>query len=116
VSDPEWKSDRATQAFYVWAKKYLPDADPTDLFVAYGYASGYTLVHTLKQCGDDLTRENVMRQAANLKDVEVPMLLPGVKMNTSATDFFPIEQLQLQRFDGKKWVRFGELIDAAQRR
>jgi hypothetical protein len=64
----------------------------------------------LKQCGDDLTRENVMRQAANLKDVELPMLLPGIKLNTSATDFYPIEQAQLVRFDGKTWVRFGELM------
>jgi branched-chain amino acid transport system substrate-binding protein len=115
-SDPEWKNDRATQAFFAWAKKHLPDADPTDPFVAYGYASAHTLVQTLKQCGDELTRENVMRQAASLKDLEVPMLLPGIKINTSPDDFYPIEQLQLQRFDGKKWVRFGELIDASHRR
>ncbi len=115
-SDPEWKADRATQAFFAWAKKYLPDADPTDLFVAYGYAHAHTLVQVLKQCGDDLTRENVMRQAASVKNLEVPMLLPGVQINTSATDFYPIEQLQLQRFDGKNWVRFGDLIDASHRR
>ena len=115
-SDPEWKSDRATQTFFAWTKKYLPDADPTDLFVAYGYASAHMLVQTLKQCGDDLSRENVMRQATSLKNLEVPMLLPGIQINTSATDFYPIEQLQLQRFDGKKWVRFGELIDASRQR
>ena len=69
-----------------------------------------TLVQVLKQCGDDLTRENVMRQAANLKDLELPMLLPGIQINTSATDFYPIEQVQLIRFDGKKWVRFGEVL------
>ena len=115
-SDPEWKNDRATQAFFAWTKKYLPDADPTDVFVAYGYANAHTLVQTLKQCGDELTRENVMRQAASLKNLEVPMLLPGIQINTSATDFYPIEQLQLQRFDGKKWMRFGELIDASHRR
>jgi branched-chain amino acid transport system substrate-binding protein len=112
-SDPEWKNDRATQAFFAWAKKYLPDADPHDLFVSYGYASAYTLVQALKQCGNELTRENVMRQGANLKELEVPMLLPGIKINTSPTDFYPIEQLQLQRFDGKNWVRFGEIIDAS---
>jgi hypothetical protein len=67
----------------------------------------------LKQCGDDLTRENVMRQAASLKNLELPMLLPGVKINTSATDFYPIEQMQLQRFDGKQWILFGDLIDAS---
>jgi branched-chain amino acid transport system substrate-binding protein len=70
-------------------------------------------VHVLKQCGDDLTRENVMRQAASLKNLELPMLLPGVKINTSATDFYPIEQMQLQRFDGKQWILFGDLIDAS---
>jgi hypothetical protein len=64
----------------------------------------------LKQCGDDLTRENVMRQAANLKDFEVPALLPGIRINTSATDFYPIEQTHLMRFDGKTWVHFGELM------
>ena len=115
-SDPEWKADRATQAFFAWAKKYLPDADPTDPFVAYGYAHAHTLVQVLKQCRDDLTRENVMREAASVKNLEVPMLLPGVQINTSATDFYPIEQLQLQRFDGKNWVRFGDLIDASHRR
>jgi len=68
------------------------------------------LVQILKQCGDDLTRDNVMRQAANLKDLEVPTLLPGIRINTSPTDFYPIEQVQLMRFDGKTWVRFGELM------
>jgi hypothetical protein len=65
-------------------------------------------VQVLKQCGDDLTRENVMRQAANLKDVELPMLLPGIKLNTSPTDYTPIKQMQLRRFDGKTWVRIRE--------
>jgi len=112
-SDPEWKNDKEVQAYFAWAKKYVPEANPADPFLAYGYASAYTLVQMLKQCGDDLTRENIMRQAASLKDVEVPMLLPGIKINTSPTDFYPIEQLQLQRFDGKKWIRFGDLIDAS---
>jgi branched-chain amino acid transport system substrate-binding protein len=115
-SDPEWKSDRATQAFFAWAKKYLPDADPTDPYVAAGYSNAHTLLQALKQCGDELTRENIMRQAANLRNVEVPMLLPGILINTGPADFFPIEQLQLQRFDGKNWVRFGDLIDATHRR
>ena len=75
-----------------------------------------TLVHVLKQCGDELTRENVMKQAASIKDLTLPMLLPGIKINTSPTDFYPIEQLQLERFDGKRWVRFGELLDASQNR
>jgi len=70
----------------------------------------FNLIQTLKQCGDDLTRENVMRQAANLKDLELPMLLPGIKINTSPTDFFPIEQEQLVKFDGKRWVPFGGIL------
>jgi branched-chain amino acid transport system substrate-binding protein len=115
-SDPTLKNDPEVQAYFAWAKKYLPDGDPADLFAAFGYASAHTLLQTLKQCGDDLTRENVMRQAANLKNVEIPMLLPGIKINTSPTDFYPIEQLQLERFDGKRWVRFGELLDASQNR
>ncbi len=69
-----------------------------------------TLVQVLKQCGDDLTRENVMKQAANLKDLELPMLLPGIKINTSPTDFAPIQQMQLQRFDGKTWQLFGDVL------
>jgi branched-chain amino acid transport system substrate-binding protein len=68
------------------------------------------MVHVLTQCGDELTRENVMKQAASLKNLELPMLLPGVKINTSATDYDPIKQLQLMRFDGKEWVRFGEVV------
>ena len=76
----------------------------------YGYAAAQTLVQVLKQCGDDLSRENVMRQAANLKDLQVPALLPSIRINTSPTDFYPIEQVQLMRFDGKSWVRFGDLM------
>ena len=72
-----------------------------------------TLVQVLEQCGDDLTRENVMAQAANLKDLELPMLLPGIVINTSPDDFFPIESMQLAKFDGKKWVLFGDVIDAS---
>jgi branched-chain amino acid transport system substrate-binding protein len=72
-----------------------------------------TLVQVLKQCGNDLSRANVMKQAASLKDFELPMLLPGIKINTGPTDFAPIEQEQLAKFDGKEWVRFGEVYDAA---
>ena len=78
----------------------------------YGYSAAQTLVQVLKQCGDELTRENVMRQAASLKNLELPMLLPGIKINTSATDFYPLEQMQLARFDGKRWVLFGEAARA----
>jgi hypothetical protein len=73
------------------------------------------LVQVLRQCGDDLTRESLMREAANLKNLELPMLLPGVKVNTSATDFYPVEQMQLARFDGKRWALFGEVITGENR-
>ena len=91
-------------------KKYYPEGDIKDALNVYGYAVAQTLVQVLKQCGDDLTRENVMRQAANLKNFEVPVLLPRIRINTSATDFYPIEQVQLARFDGKRWVLFGDVL------
>ncbi|HXV07601.1 MAG TPA: ABC transporter substrate-binding protein [Burkholderiales bacterium] len=109
-TDPAWKDDKAVQDYLAFMKKYYPDGNPADAFNVYGLAVAQTLVQTLRQCGDDLTRENLMRQAANLKDVEVPMLLPGIRINTSPTDFYPIEQVQLIRFDGKTWVRFGEIV------
>jgi branched-chain amino acid transport system substrate-binding protein len=80
--------------------------------VIYGYSVSQTLVHVLKQCGDNLTRENVMKQAASIKDLELGGLLPGVKVNTSATDFAPLSQLQLMRFKGDTWERFGDIISA----
>jgi branched-chain amino acid transport system substrate-binding protein len=109
-TDPAWRDDKGVKDYFAFMKKHYPDGNPIDANNAFGYSVSQTLVQVLKQCGDDLTRENVMRQAANLKDVELPMLLPGIKLNTSATDFYPIEQAQLVRFDGKTWVRFGELM------
>ena len=109
-TDPGWKDDKAVQDYFAFMKKYYPDGDPADAFNVYGLAVAQTLVQTLKQCGDELTRENLMRQAANLRNVEVPMLLPGIRIDTSPTDFYPIEQVQLIRFDGKTWVRFGEIV------
>ena len=90
--------------------KYFPDGDRTSSFTVYGYTVASTLAQVLKQAGDDLTRENVMRQAANIKDATVGTLLPGIKMNTSATDFFPIEQRQMVRFNGERWELFGPVI------
>ncbi len=90
--------------------KYFPEGDKTNNNNVYGYAIAQTMVQVLKQCGDDLTRENVMRQAASLKDFSVDVLLPGIKINTSANDFFPIEQMQLMRFNGEAWELFGEII------
>jgi branched-chain amino acid transport system substrate-binding protein len=109
-TDPQWSKDKGFKEWVDWMKKYYPQGDLADIFNVYGYTAAQSLVQVLQQCGDDLTRENVMRQAAAMKNVEAPMLLPGVKINTSATDFYPIEQMQLARFDGKRWVLFGEVL------
>ena len=109
-TDPAWKDDKAVTDYLAFMKKYYPDGNPADGFNAYGLAVAQTLVQVLRQCGDELTRESIMREAANLKDFEVPMLLPGIHINTGPEDFYPIEQVQLIRFDGKSWVRFGEIL------
>ena len=109
-TDKAWENDPAMIKWTAFMKKYYPEGSLTDASNLYGYAVAQTLVQTLKQCGDNLTRENVMRQAANLKDLELDVALPGIKINTSPTDFAPIESEQLIRFDGKQWVRFGEVI------
>ena len=101
------KAPRIGSAFM---DKYYPDGDKTDGLNVGGYNFAQTLVQVLKQCGDDLTRENVMKQAANLKNFTVPMLLPGITINTSPTDYAPIKQMQMARFDGERWVLFGPVI------
>jgi branched-chain amino acid transport system substrate-binding protein len=108
-TDPQWQHDPGYQQWTAWMKKYYPDGDPADAFNVYGYSVTQTFVQVLKQCADDLTRENVMKQAAHL-DLSLPMLLPGIKVKTSPADFYPIKQMQLARFDGKTWVRFGDVI------
>src|SRR5262245_26466104 len=110
-SDPQWKDDAEFKDWLVWLKKYNPDANPIDGLNVYGYAAAKTLEQVLVQCKDDLTRENVMTQAANLKNVRIPMLLPGINVNTAADDFYPIEQGRLIKFDGQTWVPFGGVID-----
>ena len=92
--------------------KYFPEGDKTDNGTLVGYSVAQTLVQVLKQCGDDLTRANVMKQAANLKDFRPETLLPGIKINTSPTDFAPISSLQLQKFKGERWELFGDVISA----
>jgi branched-chain amino acid transport system substrate-binding protein len=111
--DPDWRDDPGMKAWRVWMQKYYPDGNLHDVNNVYGYSVAQTLVHVLRQCGPELSRGNVMRQAANIKDLSLPLLLPGVKINTSPTDFYPIEQEQLARFDGERWVRFGPLFDAS---
>jgi branched-chain amino acid transport system substrate-binding protein len=109
-TDPQWKDDAAYKAWSAFMDKYYPDGDKKSSFTVYGYSAAQTLVQVLKQCGDDLTRTNVMKQAASLKDFELGMLLPGIKINTGPNDFFPIEQMQLAKFNGKSWELFGEII------
>jgi len=111
-TDPQWKTDAGMKAWNEFLDKYFPEANRTDASVIYGYTVAQTLVHVLKQCGDNLTHENVMKQAASIKDLELGGLLPGVKVNTSATDFAPLSQLQLMRFQGGTWERFGEILNA----
>jgi branched-chain amino acid transport system substrate-binding protein len=109
-ADPQWNNDPGMKKFFEFLAKYYPDANKLDGSVVYGYGVAQTLVQVLKQCGDDLTRENVMKQAASLKDFETDTLLPGVKINTSPKDFAPISQLKMMRFKGEKWDLFGEII------
>jgi branched-chain amino acid transport system substrate-binding protein len=109
-ADSQWDSDAGNKEFLAFLAKDFPEGDKTNNSVVVGYAVAQTLVQVLKQCGDDLTRENVMKQAANLKDFRTEMLLPGIKINTSPTDFAPISQLQLMRFKGEKWEMFGDVI------
>jgi branched-chain amino acid transport system substrate-binding protein len=115
VTDPQWRNDPSYKDWLVWMKKYYPEGALDDQANAFAYSAAQTLVQVLKQCGDDLSRESIMRQAANVKNLALPMLLPGIKINTSPTDFAPIEQEQLARFDGERWVVFGELYDAGKK-
>ena len=110
--DTQWANDPAIAEWTAWMKKYYPEGSLIDNSNVYGYTVAQTLVQVLKQCGDNLTRENVMKQAASLKDFAPNTLLPGIKINTGPKDFAPIESVQLMRFDGKSWVRFGNVISA----
>jgi branched-chain amino acid transport system substrate-binding protein len=115
ITDPQWKNDKGFQDWLIWMKKYYPEGALDDQANAYAYNAAILVTHVLKQCGNDLSRENIMRQAANLKNVELPLLLPGIKVTTSPTDFAPIEQEQLAKFDGERWVLFGEMVDASKK-
>ena len=110
ASDPQWKDDAGMNDFDTLLAKYLPDANRIDSSLMTGYNMALTMVHVLKACGDDLTRANVMKQAANIKDLEIPGLLPGIRISTGPEDFAPISQLQMMRFDNGRWQRFGDVI------
>jgi branched-chain amino acid transport system substrate-binding protein len=112
ASDPQWKDDEGMKKFMAFIDKYVPGANLADLNLPYGYAASQTMIQVLKQAGDNLTRENVMKQAASLKDFAPDTLLPGIKVNTSATDFAPIEQLKMMQFKNGQWVFFGDIISA----
>jgi branched-chain amino acid transport system substrate-binding protein len=110
LTDPQWKNDKGYQDFIAFMDKYYPEGDKTSSFTSYGYSVAQTMAQVLKQAGDNLTRENVMKEAANLKNLELDMLLPGIKINTSPTDFFPIDDQQMMRFTGELWETFGPIL------
>src|SRR5580693_562675 len=108
-ADPQWANDPAMKAWNVWMDKYNPRINKSDYYAPYGYNIGFAVVALLKQCGDNLTRENVMAQASHL-DMELPLLLPGIRLKTSPTDLRPIKQMRLVRFDGTRYVLFSDVI------
>jgi len=108
-TDKQWADDPAMKTYIAWLKKYDPDADVADIFNVYGYSSAQALIQVLKQCGSDLSRENIMKEVAHL-DMTLPMLLPGIKVSTSPTDFAPLKQMRLERFEGSNWMLFGDVI------
>jgi len=109
-TDPQWANDKGYLDWKAWMQKYYPSGNLVDGFNVYGYTVAQGLTQVLKQCGDNLTRDNVMKQAASL-DMSLPMLLPGINVKTSPTDYYPIQREQLARFDGKTWVLFGKVYD-----
>ena len=110
ATDPQWESGADMEAWNAFMDRYMPGVDKSNSSYIYGYSVTRTMVQVLKQCGDDLTRENIMKQAADLKDFAPGLLLPGISVNTSPTDFAPIEQLQLMKFAGETWQLFGSVI------
>ena len=113
ADDATWKEDPAMKAWLAFMDKYYPDGDKEDSYALFGYAAAETLVQVLTQCGDDLSRENIMRQAESLKGYQNPIALPGIAINTGPTDFRPIEQMRLVQFDGSSWQPIGDVIESA---
>jgi len=114
-TDPQWKNDQGMKDWLAFMQKYYAEGNTKDVFNVYAYTVAQGLAQVLKQCGSDLSRENIMKQAANLKNLALPLLLPGIKVNTGPTDFYPLEQEQLAKFDGERWVLFGEIYDASKK-
>ena len=115
VTDPQWKNDKGFLDWVAWMKKYYPEGSLDDQANGYAYNVAILMTQVIKQCGNDLSRENIMKQAANIKNFELPLLLPGMKVNTSPTDHAPVEQEQLAKFDGERWALFGEMFDAVRK-
>jgi len=113
ATDPRWKDDPGMKKFDEFLKAYMPEADRSDAYLMYGYNTAQTMAAVLKNAGDNLTRENVMKQAASMKNVEVDGVPPGVKINTTPTDYAPVSQLQLMRIKGEQWELFGSVIGTA---
>ena len=111
-TDKQWDSDEEMKTWRTWMDKNMPGANKADANHVYGYAVSYLMTETLKRCGNDLTRANLMKQAASFQKFRVPLLLPGIFINTSPTDFYPIQAVQLQRFKGETWELFGEVMHA----
>ena len=112
-TDPRWDNDAGMKQWRAFMAKYYPDGDLKDGGNVSGFALTHTMLHVLKQCGNDLSRENMMKQATSLHDQENPVLLPGIKINTSPTNYHPVRQLQLMRWTGKTWDLFGDIIEGA---
>jgi ABC-type branched-subunit amino acid transport system substrate-binding protein len=109
-NDPQWKDDPAMLEWRAFMGRYYREGDPKDASNLYAYLTAQTMVQILKQCGNDLTRENVMKQATNIKNLKLPLLLPGMSLNTSANDYFLVKQGQLAKFTGAQWQMFGDLL------
>jgi len=107
------KEDPSIKAWSAFMDKYFPDGDKEDAYAIFGYAAAETLVQVLTQCGNDLSRENIMRQAASLKDFKSPVVLPGIAINTGPADFRPIKHMRLVQFDGYAWQPIGDVIESA---
>ncbi|RXT54236.1 ABC transporter substrate-binding protein [Bradyrhizobium betae] len=114
ASDSQWVNDPGMKKLDAFLAQYMPGVDKSDAAVTYGYGSSQTVAQVIKQAGDNLTRDNIMKEAANLKHLLIDVLLPGVEVNTSPTDFYPIEQMRMMRFKGEQWELFGPLLDGSE--
>jgi branched-chain amino acid transport system substrate-binding protein len=112
-TDPQWQDTTEYKEWLAWMKKYNTSGNVADALTVYGYTAAQTMVAVLEACGDNLTRENVMKQAAGIRGLKLPMLLPGITISTAPDDFAPIKQMQLERFDGNTWQLFGEVLSGS---